>query len=403
MNDVILPSGVQLSGLNNINESLSVHYTIYKIVNNINQKYYYGQHKTENIYDKYMGSSEILHKAIKKYGLSNFTKIILFDYDNFSDMNNKEAELIPLSNCYPYNKLSYNLKEGGINGQLSQQSKKYISEAWQFRLSSMTDDDKRKMTQGTRDWFNNLTNDELQQWKNKISISCKKHFEDPENRKKISESLSAIWQDQKLRQNLSKKLSGENNPMYGEHLSNHMDLEKYKKFIEKSCATLQKIHQDPQYSQKISERTKGKNNPMYGKSSWTKQSDEQIKIRKEKFTRSISGRIHIINRKLNRRTYIKKEELNKYLLQGYEVYSPAKNKTNMYKPGDLHGIRVDKSKVNEYLNLGYVLGKPANLIGKHMKIPGSICRSKLVYEKDFQKYLDLGYKFIDENFKYIKK
>jgi hypothetical protein len=30
-------------------------------------------------------------------------------------MNNKEKELVQLSNCYPDNPLSYNLREGGSN------------------------------------------------------------------------------------------------------------------------------------------------------------------------------------------------------------------------------------------------------------------------------------------------
>jgi len=48
-----------------------------------------------------MGSGDIIQVAIHKYGLSCFTKEILFDFDNFDDMNNKEAELVQLSNCFP--------------------------------------------------------------------------------------------------------------------------------------------------------------------------------------------------------------------------------------------------------------------------------------------------------------
>jgi len=68
---------------------------------------------TDNPYDKYMGSGEFIIAAEKKYNLSAFTKEILFDFDNFEDMNAKEKELVPLSACYPYNPMSYNLKEGG--------------------------------------------------------------------------------------------------------------------------------------------------------------------------------------------------------------------------------------------------------------------------------------------------
>lgn len=54
------------------------------------------------MYDNYKGSGYLLPAAYAKYGLSNFTKTILFDFDNFDEMNNKEKELVPLSKCYPY-------------------------------------------------------------------------------------------------------------------------------------------------------------------------------------------------------------------------------------------------------------------------------------------------------------
>lgn len=40
--EIITNLGIQLSGLHNVNENLSTHYLIYKIVNNINGKYYIG-------------------------------------------------------------------------------------------------------------------------------------------------------------------------------------------------------------------------------------------------------------------------------------------------------------------------------------------------------------------------
>jgi len=85
-------------------------YTIYKITNKINGKYYIGKHQTTNLNDGYMGSGKILNYAIKKYGLENFTKEILYIYDNEADMNAAEKELVVIS------EETYNLCEGGRGG-----------------------------------------------------------------------------------------------------------------------------------------------------------------------------------------------------------------------------------------------------------------------------------------------
>lgn len=107
---------MDILGLENINESLQIHFLIYKITNNVNGKYYIGQHKTEDPYDNYMGSGNLIRSAIRKYGIQNFIKEILFDFDNFEDMNKKEKELVNKNTCLPNNPMSYNLSEGGTGG-----------------------------------------------------------------------------------------------------------------------------------------------------------------------------------------------------------------------------------------------------------------------------------------------
>lgn len=69
-----------------------------------------------------MGSGKYLLRAIAKEGVGKFVKTILFDFDNFEEMNEKEKELIPLLACYPNDPTSYNLKEGGKSGNLSKES-----------------------------------------------------------------------------------------------------------------------------------------------------------------------------------------------------------------------------------------------------------------------------------------
>lgn len=87
-------SGIRINGLSNVNGSLSTHYIVYRIDNLINGKYYIGQHKTDDPFDNYMGSGYYLRNAILKDNLSSFIKTILFDFNDFDSMNNKEFELV---------------------------------------------------------------------------------------------------------------------------------------------------------------------------------------------------------------------------------------------------------------------------------------------------------------------
>lgn len=69
-------------------------YTIYKITNKVTGQIYIGQHVTDNLDDGYMGSGIRISRSIAKYGKDLFDKEILFVFNNFEDMNDKEAELV---------------------------------------------------------------------------------------------------------------------------------------------------------------------------------------------------------------------------------------------------------------------------------------------------------------------
>lgn len=90
------------------------YYTIYKTTNKNNNHFYIGSHITKNLNDSYLGSGKVLKQAIKKYGLENFNKEILFIFENETEMFLKEKELLSpetldLESCY-------NLCEGGKGG-----------------------------------------------------------------------------------------------------------------------------------------------------------------------------------------------------------------------------------------------------------------------------------------------
>ena len=86
-------------------------YTIYRITNLTNSKTYIGQHMTNNILDGYMGSGTELLKDQREIGIDNFKKEILYVYDNFYDMNDKEIELV--NEDFVNDEISYNRMIGG--------------------------------------------------------------------------------------------------------------------------------------------------------------------------------------------------------------------------------------------------------------------------------------------------
>ena len=91
-----------------------MHFIVYKTTNLINSKYYIGAHKTEDMNDSYLGSGIELRRAVKKHGIENFSKEILFVYDTSEKMYAKESELVNVK--FLAEEKTYNLKLGGSGG-----------------------------------------------------------------------------------------------------------------------------------------------------------------------------------------------------------------------------------------------------------------------------------------------
>jgi len=123
------------------------HFLVYKITNTINNKIYIGCHKTNNPDDNYMGSGKYLKYSQAKYGLENFNKEILFDFDNSHDMFIMEKKLISKLNP------EYNLHEGGSGGwQYLNKNKLNTSKK---RLDSMKEVGLKKTASIKRRYYNN--------------------------------------------------------------------------------------------------------------------------------------------------------------------------------------------------------------------------------------------------------
>ena len=89
------------------------HYLVYKTTCLINGKIYIGQHQTYDPNDNYLGSGRELKVDIQKFGRENFKREILFDFDTFKEMDDKEKELV--TEEFIAREETYNVRLGGQN------------------------------------------------------------------------------------------------------------------------------------------------------------------------------------------------------------------------------------------------------------------------------------------------
>ena len=91
-----------------------MNFYVYEITNNINGKKYIGKRKCScNIEDDYyMGSGSLLVRAMKKYGLSNFSKKIIEICESEKDAYEREKYWINHFKAVESNEY-YNLIDGG--------------------------------------------------------------------------------------------------------------------------------------------------------------------------------------------------------------------------------------------------------------------------------------------------
>lgn len=87
---------------------------LYQITNLVNNKIYIGVHATKDMNDGYLGSGKNIQSAIKKYGVDNFKKDILYTFDNAEEMYAKEKEVV--TEEFLLRKDTYNLRIGGTGG-----------------------------------------------------------------------------------------------------------------------------------------------------------------------------------------------------------------------------------------------------------------------------------------------
>lgn len=284
---------MRIIGTENINESLSTHYLIYKITNTINNKHYIGQHKTTNCFDGYCGSGTYLQSAKYLYGLSAFTKEILFDFDNFDDMNNKEIELVQLSNCFPYDQMSYNLIPGGDGWNLTpdickQRGETYSKNYWN-KSEEERNEYKNECQRRAIEREKNKTNEEREQakinqhrtWENKTDEEIQKGVD--KWRKSIENRT--VEQQNKITEKRLATLNArtdEQKEATKEKLKNTIasrTKEQQEQINKKHSVGLKKHYTEhPEQAKEHSIRMTGKGNPAYGRK-WMNNGIERVYVK----------------------------------------------------------------------------------------------------------------------------
>jgi hypothetical protein len=182
-------------------------YTIYKVTNTVNGKYYIGKHQTQDPFDSYYGSGKSLVSAIKLYGKDKFHKELLYVFDNEAEMNAKERELI--TEEVVNDSMSYNMGVGGEGGAHFK-NKKHTHEAKEKQrkanLGRVNDYDrysearkKNFFEKGNEYWKNRKYDHHAEEVKEKIR-AARALQPTPNKGKKMSEE-----QKEKIRQTLLSK------------------------------------------------------------------------------------------------------------------------------------------------------------------------------------------------------
>jgi len=112
---------------------------IYITTNLINDKKYIGkcEYNRQNGWEDYLGSGKIIKLAIKKYGVKNFSREIIYDAINLDDLNMAEKYYISLYDACHSDKF-YNIADGGSGGntRLGYSEKEYEAYCKQFSKPS---------------------------------------------------------------------------------------------------------------------------------------------------------------------------------------------------------------------------------------------------------------------------
>ena len=185
---------------------------MYEITNLINGKKYIGKRacKCDIEEDVYMGSSKVLKEAIRKYGVCNFKKDIIFICKDENEAYEKEEEYITLKNAVN-DRNYYNLCGGGKGAGSGKNNPRFGKKLSKKHIDILINSNKnRKISDETRAKFSKNRKGKFLGENN--PFYGKKHTEETKLKISIASSNRTLSEETKVK--ISNSLKGEKSPMY---------------------------------------------------------------------------------------------------------------------------------------------------------------------------------------------
>ena len=185
---------------------------IYKTTNLVNGKIYIGQDTKNNA--NYLGSGDLIKRAIKKYGIINFKKEILCFCETQKELNEMEQKFI-LENNSTDKSIGYNICVGGTNGTMlnrkhSKETKQQMSE---IRTGIVfTDEHKKNLSKAHK---GKTISDETKEKMSKSQKLVKRTPMSEETKEKIRNTKKGVKLSEETKKKMSESHKGEKNHFYG--------------------------------------------------------------------------------------------------------------------------------------------------------------------------------------------
>lgn len=215
---------------------------IYKTTSKIDGRFYIGKsEKSIEETKNYFGSGILIKNLIKKYGKENFVKEILFETNEKEELNKKEIFFIENLNAFNRKSGGLNIAKGGTGGdtishhpdikRISKNYKKWSKKYWteekkqELSLKYTGENNpfaKKKHKKESKDAISikKLGKPNSKKTNKKISKTLKRKYESgeiikvvsEESKIKMSNSHINIKHTKETKEQISKKLTGRNNP-----------------------------------------------------------------------------------------------------------------------------------------------------------------------------------------------